>query len=278
MNAFVPGYNELGMRPTSVVPLLIAALSLTCCAPARSARTRLAIADVRPGNVRLGIDDRLSWPYRLEEVLVVMDGEPVLRLDDGIDPDLAAVELPLPAGVHTIAVQVVAALPSGSRGESCRVRLRTSHSFGAGYDPMSILLVPFLGDATAGFAERLELEIRFAGTRPIAAVEHIASPDDVACVDLPPIENRLCLAEARVAEARRQRDVIALACRHEKLTEMRRLAESDRRDRLQRVDRLWHELENCVGCPSYSFGPSTERMAYSAGCGDIEDLFEGSRQ
>jgi hypothetical protein len=259
----------------SALPLLLLAqLLFSGCGPANSSRPRLATADVRPGHLRIGIADRLSWPYRLERVLVVLDGELVLELEDGIEPDRAAVELPIVAGVHTIGVQVVAALPSGSRDQECLVRLRTTHSFGAGYEPMSILLVPFLGDQTAGFAERLELEIRFAGTRPIAEVEQIQSPADAACDELAPIERRLCLAEARAAEARRQRDVIALACLQEKLEQMRELAATTDPDRERRIDLLWHELENCAGCPSYTFGSATERTAYSAGCGEIGELFE----
>ncbi|MBW2276503.1 MAG: hypothetical protein JRF63_03360 [Deltaproteobacteria bacterium] len=263
------------MRPATFY-LVIATLLLFGCGSVPSAKPRLGTADVRPGQVRLGIDDRLSWPYRLERVLVVLDGEPVLRLDDGANPDRAAVEIPLVAGVHTIAVQLVAALPSGSRDEECLVRLRTAHSFGAGHEPMSILLVPFLGAQTAGFAERLELEIRFAGTLPIVEVEHVPPPGDAECADRPVIEQRICLAETRVAEARRQRDVIALACQVDKLEQMRDLATAGVHDREQRIEQLWQELEDCVGCPSYAFGSQTERMAYSDGCRDVDDLFEES--
>lgn len=257
--------------------LVVAALLLTGCGASPTPVPRARTADVRPGHIRVAIADRLTWPYSLERVLVVLDGEPVLHLEGGSDPDRATVEIPLVAGVHTIAVQLVAALPSGSRDEECLVRLRTAHSFGAGHEPMAILLVPFLGDQTAGFAERLELEIRFAGTRPIAEVDQIPPPAEEACAHLSPIEQRICLAETRVAEARRQRDVIALACQTDKLGQMRAIAASNASDREQRIEQLWRELESCVGCPSCSFGPSTERMAYSAGCGDVDDLFDDDR-
>jgi hypothetical protein len=225
----------------------------------------------------VAIADRLSWPYRLDQVLVVMDGEPILRFEDRADPSPTAVDLQLPAGVHTIAVQVIAALPSGSIGRECLVRLRTSHSFGAGHEPMSILLVPHLGQQTAGFAERLQLEIRFRGTRPIAEVEHLPRPADRACADTSGVERRLCLAADRVAEARRQRDVIALACRQEKLERMREIAAAGAEAAAEEIERLWLELENCAGCPKYEFGSRTERMAHSEGCGEIADPFADPR-
>jgi hypothetical protein len=267
--------NEINMR--SALCSFAVALLLASCGSSRSTAPRARTAEVRPGHARVSIADRISWPYRLDRVLVVMDGVPVLRLEDGDESDRAAVELPLVAGVHTIAVQIVAALPSGSLGSECLVRLRTAHSFGAGHDPISIVLVPFLGDQTAGFAERLELEIRFEGTRPIAEVEDIRSPADAHCAELPRVDRLICLAEALVAEARRQRDVIAVVCQSEKLELMHRAAASAAPDRAARVEQLWLELTNCVGCPKYVFGPQTERMAYSEGCGPVDDLLDPDR-
>lgn len=261
------------MKPL-VCQIALLLLVLGGCAPGSRPAPRPETAGIRPGHVRVAIADRLSWPYRLHQVLAVLDGVPVLRLERGADPSRAAVEVPLVAGVHTIAVQVVAALPSGVAGEQCLVRLRTSLSFGAGHDPVSILLVPYLGHQTADFAKRLELQLRLRGTRPISDVEHLPDPAHAACTDLPVIERALCLAEARVAEARRLRDVIALACYMEKLERMRELDALGSPDAAQRIEQLLRELEACVGCPQYEFGPRTERMAYSQGCGDVDDLLE----
>jgi hypothetical protein len=201
-----------------------------------------------PGHTDLVIEDHLSPPFELRRVRLSLDGQVVYgRIFEGDAPQrILAQRAPLPPGEHhaEIEVDVIATCNvAGALRAAYTVHAARALDVAAG-QAGSLTWDIHARSTVRDFGERLELTTSADGAlhwRRDEAVPHrYRNPE--RCPEMTPTARAFCRAEADVAEARQERDVVRLLCANEKLREMRALPPDD-----PKIVELGMQADDCVG-------------------------------
>jgi len=278
MNVGPPGGNSgIGMRTL----LALAGLGVVAagCHPAQPPKAPRG----DPGDLEVVVENHLSWPYRVTEVVVALDGALLYRRRGEPGLRTQAARLPrLPAGAHTVQLLARVDYTSGSVSDPCALTLRASDTFSLGARAARVTLDLYASGPNDSFTDRVRLDVRREGTFASGEVAAASPPSEPRCgTPDGSIEQLVCRAGARVDEAKRLRDVIRLQCYRDKWVTLSALARDEERaileptspaerDLKRRVTRerarmVWQELEQCVG-ESQAFTGRNEPSSDTPSC------------
>lgn len=140
------------------------AFACVACASATPQASRGFHAGAEPPRLGVVVEDHLGWPYRLERLLVVLDGSVIhdSRAPEG--PVIEVAELSgVPLGDHTLQVLAKVAYASGSFDDECTATLRTARAFTITGRSTSVRLDLYASDVTRPFGERVRADTRVMG-------------------------------------------------------------------------------------------------------------------
>lgn len=249
-----------------------------------------------PGSAVVRLDNHLGFPYALEQLDLLVDGQPVrrVRTDDREVQTAWAGPLHLSPGRHVLVARVVISYPNSPAGARCRLELRTVQLFAMDRRAATIGLDLHAQGVTDDFSRRVALAVRAVGARlvPLDALRATRVAEQ-HCGSSEAVGGLLCRAEIRAQRAGQQHDAAA-DCYAAKLDSMRELA-SVRRRWLQRhqeepdaaapagkpinmvliterrIRTLWGELEQCAPHESLALQPELRRIS-GQGCRGTEPL------
>lgn len=204
--------------------LALAGLALGCHATPAEAPPRGG-----PGDLEVVVENHLGWPYRVESLAVALDGQLVHR-SRGESPERlrVAVLRALPRGEHTLQFRAEVAYASGAVTDTCLATVRASDTFVVTERAGRVTLDVYARGPSAPFDERLRVNVRRLGVASTGEI-HAAEPASACAGTADELQRVACRARERVAEARQQKDVVALSCYDEKLRAVEKLQrEADR--------------------------------------------------
>ena len=139
--------------------------------------------------------DHTTWPFALDRVQLVLDGEPIL--DEVVTPGLKRYELPLEgvaAGDHALGISITARFASTEMdgSDACAVRWRHVQSFGVGDAPVGVRIVAETPNVMRRFRDRLRVAVDTAGAVDDGSVVCVAPHrellgDAALCSDREPL-------------------------------------------------------------------------------------------
>lgn len=244
-----------------------------------------------PGSAVVQLDNHLGFPYALEQLDLLVDGQPVRR--DVRTPDREVHTawvgpLHLSPGRHVLVARVVVSYPNSPAGDRCWIELRVVRLFAMDRRAARIVLDLHAHGVTAEFADRVALVVSTDGVQdvPLDALRATRIAER-RCVGGEVVEEMLCRAEIRAQHAQQQQDAAA-GCYSARLDAMRELAGVRRRwlkrhqeepDAVapagkpismvlvaeRRIRTLWAELEQCAPYESLALQPELRRVS-GPGC------------
>lgn len=227
-----------------------------------------------PRSMRVMLAPGPGWPYRVEKVVVAVDGMLVYQsFAPGQRPPprrLAAIDGVAP-GIHTVTAELQWSAPCALfGGERELLQVRASSSFDVGTEPAVVEIRPRLGGAEAPL--RLGIFLRGGIQEDDLAAGWPLPPrfDDAACDPLAQPDRAVCQVGLRIEAARQARDIIWLTCLNDKQIQLhvlqRNLADAGetahgvalRPVAERRAEELAREAEECVGYDIAFLGPPDE--------------------
>jgi hypothetical protein len=210
------------------------------------------------------VRDRLAWPFTLERVVVLVDGALLYNRRAPLDKMMWVAALSrLPPGAHRLQTLVDASFQTGTVGHACHVSLRSAETFVTGGSGASIAIDVHVRDTIREFPDRVAVAYAMIGAKVGAAPPLV---ELARCAEADAVATARCVAEARVQQARRDRDVIRLSCYEDKRVRMEvaaqvleatkiELDDPERAARAQEKIRILQDeivqralaLEECVG-------------------------------
>lgn len=112
--------HSLARRIAWLFPMIL----VGACSPAKPPK---AVQSTGARAPTLQISESLSWPYRLDDLQVKVDGVPAASLVPIAASGIAPENLPIQAGSHTLSLEATASV----EGTECRIILKTSRTFAA---------------------------------------------------------------------------------------------------------------------------------------------------
>jgi len=261
-------------------PRWLLTLALAACgSPRPDAFAPLSAAVGRPGSAAVLLGPAPPSPHRLDRIAIALDGA-LLTDDRRASPPRVLARYPsLPRGEHTLSVRVVVSRPCALLGAAREtVELRASRTFVLDGRAAAIE-VRVLEDPTLAPEEgNLRVLFRQHGTvaDPLPVESRPPPIEDFACCPLAEPARSLCRVHARMAEARRLRDIVWLVCLGEKRQALAEIAadlvelgpsadaaSTAARARAQeRVEALMQEARDCRGLDmAWVGGSQSQRVA-----------------
>lgn len=215
----------------------------------------------------LRLQNHLTFPYRLERLLVAMDGAVLRNRTYAPDEEPEEIALPIEGapGSHFMQMLAVVQVAQTALGPECGLEVRRSEPFVLSESRSTTLSADLhLRGVQQPFEDRVALEV----TVSPPATDH-RWPDDPRCRELAGAEQSICHVEANIAQAKRDRDVIKVICHKDKLDRMTALArardevpadldEHGLRARARLIDAqitsLEREADQCGGGPPIFLG------------------------
>lgn len=181
-------------------------------------------APVEPGTTTVMLANRVEPPFRLERVVLDVDGQrmPLSAVPPAGAGEATLARVRLPPGQHTLQVLASAAGPGGGDGATVAT-LRTAQAFHVGDAPARVSV--HLSTRDEGGSRQLDAAFRMLGGELAAPLGQLApsAPGDDRCKTLPPPRRAVCRAETLVGRARERKDLAVIGCALEPLADMRSL-------------------------------------------------------
>jgi hypothetical protein len=247
------------------------ALLLAACTTPRPRLASLETATGAPGSAAILLAPRPPAPYRLDRVVVALDGS-ILTAEPAPAARVLARFPWLPPGDHTLSVLFVVSRRCSPLGDA-RETVELSESDTFALDGRAAAVEVRLVGPPNPPAEEGSLRVLFR-RRGTAASRFIAgappSAEDIACLRLPEPARALCRMHTRMAAARRARDVVRLLCLADKRQALAEIAadlvdlgpstdaatEHVRARALRQVEALSREARQCRGLDMAYVGSS----------------------
>jgi len=177
-----------------------------------------------PGTTTVVLTNRVEPPYKLERVVVDVDGQrmPLSTVPPAGTSETLLARLHLPPGEHTLQVLASAAGPGGDKATVAT--LRTAQGFQVGDAPAKMKMQ--LTTKQDGESRQLDVAFGMQGGQLAAPIGQLALavPDDDRCKRLAAPRRAVCRAETLVGRARERKDLAVLGCALEPLASMRSLS------------------------------------------------------
>lgn len=127
--------------------------------------------------------DNIAWPYRVERLVVVLDGAVLYHRSFSSFPGALSIAhlAELPAGDHTLDVLVLLRYPSGTLGTSCLLEAVRTKNFSANGYPIDVVLDVYASGVTESLSERVRLLVRMAGDAPPLDFETYTNDPENPC-------------------------------------------------------------------------------------------------
>lgn len=255
-----------------------------------------------PGSITIVVRDRLAWPFALDRVVVVLDGQVFYNRRTPLQKLMWVASLrDVPSGAHTVQTLVDASYQTGTVGQACHVTLRSAETFVVGDRGVSIAVDVHLLDASHDFPDRLGVAFVMDGaSRTVEAFDASArrrrrpatTPVDLgACRNQDFVASALCTADVYVQHARREKDIVKVYCYADKQTQMEsaarllattqgELEEPERAEHArlkiqvlrERIAVLVAELDQCVGESELGYAEPRMFRIVQPGCTGTEPL------
>jgi hypothetical protein len=172
-----------------------------------------------PGTTTVLLENHVAPPYKLERVLLTVDGQraALSTVPPSGAPASVAMRVRLAPGEHMLQIVASATRGDAATGDRQVTTIDTSQQFQVGPAPALV---------SVDMGRDLQAEFRMEGGQLAPRIGQPAPPptEDQRCGKLALVPAAMCHVETVAFNARRDKDMVKLACASEKLSAMRTLA------------------------------------------------------